>query len=73
MGFDSQVNDRKAELFEMLSNPEHREKNISEYKLNLKSKLGNLSELNNRDNYKLLGSGNYIKQSLTNLKKTFKL
>ena len=73
MGFDNQINDRKAELFDMLSSSNNKDKNIIEYKQNLKSKLGHLSELNNRDNHKLLVSGNYIKQSLTNLKRTFKL
>ncbi len=64
---------KKGEIFDMLATNKKDRMKIVEHKTTLKTKLNHLSEYNHRDNHKLLGTGNYIKQSLSNLKRSFKL
>lgn len=64
---------KKGEIFDLLATNKKDRMKIVEHKTTLKTKLNHLSEYNHKDNHKLLGSGNYIKQSLSNLKRSFKL
>lgn len=70
--------DKKNELFEMLNSEKDKEKDKKKSfgeKRNQapKSKLVDLHETNHKENHKMLGNGNYIKQSLSNLRRTFDL
>ncbi len=64
---------KKGEIFDLLATNKKDRMKIIDHKTTLKTKLHHLSEYNHRDNHKLLGSGNFIKQSLSNLKRSFKL
>jgi len=66
--------EKKSELYDMLAtNKKDRMTMFEQKKTTVKTKLTHLSELNHKENHKLLGTGNYIKQSLSNLKRTFNL
>ena len=63
---------RKNQLLDMMSNNQ-KDRLMVEHHHKINTKLTHLSDYSKKTNHSLLNSGNYIKISLENMKKTFKL
>lgn len=66
-------NGKKAELLEILIPTKKDSLRLTYSDNKPKTNLGQLTEVSVKDNHKLLSSGNYVKQSLSNMRRTFKL